>query len=93
MDMKKPQIETVDSLDDLCHDAGVPLPQSNEGIMLVVCSPTGEIRAHVLKHGILTEGRLEANRMVLFRACMEARAKAANEYMRAERAARSNVNV
>jgi len=76
--MKSANVSAVDSLDKLCHDAGVDLPQQDEGVMLVTCSKEGYIRAHVLRLGIMTEGRLEMHQMTLYKALIAARARAHN---------------
>jgi hypothetical protein len=68
---------SIDSLDRLCQAQQVVVPP-DAGLLLVVTEPSGGITAHVLRLGILTEGRLEEAQMTLYNAIIRERAKLAN---------------
>ena len=48
----------------------------HDGVMVIVCDAQGHITPHVLRLGIMTEGRLEAAIMPIFDSIVKFRARA-----------------
>jgi hypothetical protein len=63
---------TVATLDDLCVDCDVSVGPT-DGILLIRATPDGQIIPHVLRHGMLTEGRLEMAMMPIYQEIQRSR--------------------
>ena len=66
----------IDTIPALCRDAGIDLTEQ-DGIMLVKTDAKGGITAHILRMGLLTEGRMEAGIMPIYMEINKARARIA----------------
>ena len=74
----------IDPITRLCRDMGVDC-EPGDGVLLIRCDSTGNIHPHVVRLGILTEGRIEQQLMLVFRRVMETRMREGNRIMRAQR--------
>jgi len=75
---------SVDPVTTLCRDMGVDC-DPGDGVLLIRCDSSGNIHPHVLRLGILTEGRIEQQLMLIFRRVMETRMREGNRIMREQR--------
>lgn len=66
----------VDTIDGLCHSSGVEIGPA-DGILLIQVAPSGVVVPTVLRLGLMTEGRIEAQMMPIFNAIVRARMRAA----------------
>ena len=74
----------IDPISALCRDMGVDC-DPGDGVLLIRCDSSGNIYPHVLRLGILTEGRIEQQLMLIFRRVMETRMREGNRIMREQR--------
>ena len=68
-------------------DAGAVAPADDDGILVLLFRRSGPIEPVVVRLGLMTEARLEAQIMPIFNAIQTARAKAHNEAEQARRSA------
>jgi hypothetical protein len=71
-------------LDELAKEKDLTLAES-DGLLLVVFTKSGEVQPHVLRLGMMSEGRLEGAMMPIFMELMTARQRQAQADARAER--------
>lgn len=64
----------VDTARDMALNAGIPIGESDGVLLILFKPPRGDIEPHVVKLGLMTEGRLEAAMMTIFSAINRARA-------------------
>lgn len=77
-------------LDELCKEHGIII-KATDGLLLIVCDDAGRMHPHVLKLGLLTEGRLEAAIMPIYNEVVKARVHAYNEHDRKAREIRQKI--
>lgn len=64
----------VDTIARLCDDAGATIGD-DDGLLLIRFTPEGLVIPHILRMGMMSEGRLEAATPLLYHNIMQARAK------------------
>lgn len=67
-------------IDELLEERGIT-PAVNDGLLLIRVDPQGRVHPHVLRLGLLTEGRLEGALMPIFNEIVKTRTILAHKLM------------